>query len=175
MDTKNRFDGRTTYQLIRLEYAIGLLFSIAVAVIHIKSIRWIPFIGLFAYIDVIGYIPGAIAYRRSGDGRISRIYYLLYNTTHSMAFNAAVAGLWVLLIGPEWSLLALPIHLCGDRGLFGNYLKPFSVPFEPHVIPAFTRFEDEIGRGLESARRLPRAAVAPASHDIGKAEGAAAS
>ena len=38
----------------------------------------------------------------------------------------------------------LPIHLFGDRALFGNFLKPFAVPFEPHEDPAFARFRGEI-------------------------------
>lgn len=175
MDAKNRFDGQTTYLLIRLEYLVALLLSVALAVLHFRSIRWIPFIGLFAYIDLIGYIPGAIAFRRSGDGRISRVYYVLYNTMHSAAFNAAVVALWVVAIGPEWALLAIPIHLCGDRALFGNLLKPFSVPFEPHVIPAFSRFEDELRRETASASRRPHRAVEAAPRDIGKVEGARAS
>ena len=161
MDAKNRFEGPTTYLLIRLEYLVALIGSIALAVIHIKSIRWIPFIGLFAYIDLIGYIPGAIAYRKTPGGQISRVYYLLYNTMHSLLFNAAIVGLWVLLVGPEWALLAIPIHLCGDRALFGNFLKPFSVPFEPHVLPAFSRLEEELrpkgGNGSRQTRASPAA------------------
>jgi len=70
---------------------------------------------------------------------------------HSLVTAAAIAGLWALLIGPEWALLALPIHLFGDRGVFGNSLKPFGVPFEPHRVPAFTRFEKEYAAGRSAA------------------------
>jgi hypothetical protein len=39
---------------------------------------------------------------------------------------------WAVLAGgPEWAMLAVPIHLSGDRGLFGNVYKPVSLPFEP--------------------------------------------
>ncbi len=38
----------------------------------------------------------------------------------------------------------MPIHLCGDRALFGNFLKPFRVPFEPAALPAFTQFEKRL-------------------------------
>jgi hypothetical protein len=31
-------------------------------------------------------------------------------------------------------MLAFPIHLSGDRGLFGNTYKPVSLPFEPHAV-----------------------------------------
>jgi predicted permease len=146
MDGQNRFDSRQTYLLIRLEYLVGLGISIVLAVIHIHEIRWIPFIALFAYIDLIGYIPGAIAYRRHPDGEINLVYYVLYNTMHSAVFNALVVGLWMWVFGPEWALLAIPIHLCGDRALFGNFLKPFCVPFEPRAIPAFARLEQETRR-----------------------------
>ena len=33
-------------------------------------------------------------------------------------------------------MLAVPIHLSGDRGLFGNTYKPASLPFEPAPAPA---------------------------------------
>jgi hypothetical protein len=144
VDAKNRFDSRRTHLLMRLEYALALIVCVGLALAHIEQIRWLPFIGLFAYIDLIGYLPGAIAYRRSKDGKISPTYHFLYNTMHSGLTNTLVAGAWAITVGPEWALLAIPIHLCGDRALFGNFFKPFSVPFEPHVLPAFSRFEQEI-------------------------------
>ncbi len=52
--------------------------------------------------------------------------------------------MWVLAFGWEWALLAIPIHLLGDRALFGNALKPFSVPFEPEAHPAFARLDREL-------------------------------
>jgi hypothetical protein len=144
MDAKNLFLTRTTYRLLRLEYAIGLVVATVLFFMHLGEVRWIPALLLFVYIDLIGYIPGAIAYHRSKTGRISRVYYLLYNVMHSMATQAVVAGLWAWLVQPEWALLTLAIHLCGDRALFGNFLKPFSVRFEPKLHPAFERFELEL-------------------------------
>ena len=35
--------------------------------------------------------------------------------------------------GFEWAMLALPIHLSGDRGLLGKSYKPLSLPFEAAV------------------------------------------
>ena len=29
-------------------------------------------------------------------------------------------------------MLALPLHLAGDRGIFGNGFKPRALPFEGH-------------------------------------------
>jgi hypothetical protein len=56
---------------------------------------------------------------------------------HSLLTAGLVAGVWCLTIGPEWALLALPLHLFGDRALFGNFLKPFGFAFEPATHPAY--------------------------------------
>ena len=145
MDACNRFESRGTYLMMRLENLAALAACITLAVIHIGEIRWTHFIALFVYIDVIGYIPGAIAYRRSPDGSIPRIYFVLYNTMHGFLFNGAVVALWCLIVGPSWALLAIPIHLFGDRALFGNSFKPWGISFEPKKHPAFARFEREFG------------------------------
>ncbi|MER6786906.1 hypothetical protein ABT330_20200 [Streptomyces sp. NPDC000658] len=144
MDALNRFDTRTTYRLIRLEYLFGLVVSFYFLFEHLGDIRWWPFAVLFVHIDLIGYIPGAVAYHRSRTKRISRTYYVLYNTMHSMATQAVIALLWGLLVHSEWALLALPIHLCGDRALFGNFLKPFAVNFEPVTHPGFAELEAKV-------------------------------
>ncbi|GHJ43227.1 membrane protein [Catellatospora sp. TT07R-123] len=141
MDAHNRFETRTTFTLARLEWLTALVVASVLGILHIGEIRWPVFIGFFLVIDVIGYIPGAIAFRRAPGGDISRGYYLAYNIMHSLVTNAILVGLWCLLVGPEWALLAVPIHLFGDRALFGNTLKPFGVPFEPHLSPAFAEFE----------------------------------
>jgi hypothetical protein len=131
MDHANPFETPTTFRLIRADYLVGFAVVTGLLVAHAHQVRWWPAVGLFLYIDLIGYIPGAIAYRRSPNHRIGRGYYLAYNAMHSLMTQAAVAGLWMWLIRPEWALLALPFHLFGDRGLFGNFLKPFGLPFEP--------------------------------------------
>lgn len=141
MDAANRFETRTTYRLIRLEYLIGLVVCVVLFGMHFGEIRWLPAVALFVYIDLIGYLPGVIAYHRSPTKRISKVYYVLYNTMHSLATQAVVIGLWAWLIGWEWALLAIPIHLFGDRALFGNFLKPFAVEFEPAAHPAFRALE----------------------------------
>jgi hypothetical protein len=117
---------------------------VVLLITHLSQIRWIPAVALFVYIDLVGYIPGAIAYHRSKSGDISHVYYVLYNVMHSMVTQAAVAGLWAWLVRPEWALLALPIHLFGDRALFGNFLKPFAIHFEPKAHPVQERLEREL-------------------------------
>jgi hypothetical protein len=144
MDAANRFDTRTTYRLIRLEYLVGLAVCVVLLVRHLGEVRVLPAVALFGYIDVLGYLPGAIAYHRSTTKRIAKGYYVLYNTMHSLVTQSAVIGLWALLFGWEWALLAIPIHLFGDRALFGNFLKPFAVEFEPKPHPAFVALDTEV-------------------------------
>lgn len=140
MDMKNHFTTPTTYKLLRLEYGLGLIVAAVLFFTHLGQIRWIPFVALFVYIDIVGYLPGAIAYHRSGDKRISKNYYLAYNLMHSLVTQGLVALGWIWIFGAEWALLALPIHLFGDRALFGNFLKPFNLHFEPKVHPSYQRF-----------------------------------
>jgi hypothetical protein len=139
MDAKNPFETPGTYRLHRAEYLVGFAASIVLIAIHFNEIRWLPALLLFLYIDVIGYIPGAIAYHRSPDKRISKVYYVLYNVMHSMITQVVVAGLWAWLVQPEWALLVLAFHLFGDRGVFGNFYKPYSLPFEPEPNPVYDR------------------------------------
>ncbi|AQS70759.1 hypothetical protein [Streptomyces pactum] len=141
MDAKNRFETKTTFALSRLEWLGFLAVSLVLAFQHLTEIRWGVFLLLFAVIDVIGYLPGAIAFRRRSDRRVPRGCYVAYNTMHSLVTAGVLAGAWALFVRPEWALLALPIHLMGDRALFGNSLKPFGVAFEPQTTPEFRTFE----------------------------------
>ncbi|MBU7597842.1 hypothetical protein JGS22_009480 [Streptomyces sp. P38-E01] len=155
MDQRNVFDTPVTARLHRAEYLLAFAVTTGFVVAHFDEIRWPVAIALFLYIDLIGYIPGAIAYHRSRTKQIHKAYYVLYNTMHSLLTQAAVIGLWCLFVGPEWALLAIPWHLFGDRGLFGNFLKPFGLHFEPVVDPRFNQLLDEV------AARSGRAGVAP--------------
>lgn len=153
MDHVNRFETKTTYTLLRLEFGAGLIASLVLFAQHLHEVRWIPAIVLFVYIDLIGYIPGLIAHLRSHTGEVSRTYYVLYNTMHSAITQSVVVAGWILAFGWEWALLVVPIHLCGDRALFGNFMKSFLVPFEPKPLPAFAEFERRLSgaRGQEKA------------------------
>jgi hypothetical protein len=145
MDAHNRFESRGTYLHHRLENLLALMICIVLAILHIGEIRWLHFILLFVYIDLIGYIPGAIAYRRHVDGAIPRVYFVLYNVMHSFLANGVAIALWCWIVGPSWALLAIPMHLFGDRALFGNSFKPWGISFEPKKHPAFARFERDFG------------------------------
>jgi hypothetical protein len=145
MDAANPFETPNTYRLHRLEYLVGFAVATVLIILHLGDIRWLPFVGLFLYIDLIGYIPGAIAYHRSSTKQISKAYYVLYNTMHSLVTQSIVVGLWGWLVGWEWALLAIPFHVFGDRGLFGNFLKPFGLSFEPVRNPGYTRLISSLG------------------------------
>jgi hypothetical protein len=145
VDQANPFETPKTFSLHRAEYLVGLAVTTGLIIAHATDIRWLPAIGLFLYIDLIGYIPGAIAFRRSGDAPIHKGYYIAYNIMHSLITQGAVAALWCWLVEPEWALLLLPFHLFGDRGLFGNFMKPFALPFEPVRQPGYLRLLDDLG------------------------------
>ncbi|GAA2581680.1 hypothetical protein SMC26_12095 [Actinomadura fulvescens] len=163
MDVKNPFESPTTFRLHRAEYVVAWIAVNVFVVLHWSEIRWIPAIALFAFIDLVGYLPGAIAFRRSASGRISKNYYLAYNLMHSMITQGAIIVLWGFTIGWEWALLAIPWHIFGDRGIWGNFLKPFSLPFEPHAAPGYRRLMEELstGNGRAADGRAPAAAGVP--------------
>ncbi|KOU38731.1 hypothetical protein [Streptomyces sp. WM6378] len=146
MDQLNSFESPTTTRLHRSEYLVGLGVSLVLFIVHVGEVRWLPAVLLFVYIDLIGYIPGAIAYRRSPNHRIHKAFYVLYNTMHSLITQGVVVGLWIWVSGPEWALLVIPIHLCADRGVFGNFLKPFALPFEPVVNEEFAYLSQALFR-----------------------------
>lgn len=121
-----------TRLLVRLEHVAVLAVAAALVLVNLPQLNWVHFLAVFAAIDLIGYVPGAIAQRRAGTGPISPVFHCLYNFTHSYLVAGLVVGVWALAIGGlEWAMLAAPIHLSIDRGLFGNTLKPTSLPFEP--------------------------------------------
>jgi len=163
MDSHNLFLTRTTYRLLRAEYGAALIAAAGLALVHLGRIRWPVFIGMFVYIDLIGYLPGAVAYRRARGGDVGRGFYVLYNSMHSFLSAGAVAGAWCLLVRPEWALLALPIHLCGDRAIFGNFLKPFGLSFEPVTHPAYKELLKNYERHIESSASVSRDVPAAAA------------
>jgi hypothetical protein len=164
MDSHNLFMTKFTYRAVRLEYAAGLVTAVVLALLHFNEIRWWVFILMFVHIDLIGYIPGAIAWRKAKGGHISKRYYVLYNTMHSFLTAGALAAVWSLVAGPEWALLALAIQLCGDRALFGNFYKHLGLSFEPVIHPAYEEFVNRYEHPAEPqpvvhhARRADRAA-----------------
>ncbi len=144
MDPVNTFDTRATHRAVRVEY--GLLAATCGYMLWRKrrEVRWPVALGLFLYNDTLGYVPGAIAYRRSSDKKIAKAYYVAYNTMHSGVWGSVAAAAWARFVGPEWAMLGIPLHIGIDRGLFGNTLKPFSVPFEPEPHPVWQAVRAEL-------------------------------
>lgn len=135
MDTSNRYHTNDTWLWVRAEHVFLIGVLVVLLILHREEVSWPRFVAAFVLIDLIGYIPGAVAYRRGGGGRIAPLYHHLYNLTHSYITAGVVVGLWALALGGfEWAMLAAPMHLSGDRGLFGNTYKPAELPFEPHPV-----------------------------------------
>lgn len=132
MDSKNRFHTPETWLWVRAEHLALIGVLVVLLVRNWQDVAWGRFVAALVLIDLIGYLPGAVAWRRGHGGPIAPVYYHLYNLTHSYLTGGLIVGLWALAIGGfEWAMLAVPIHLSGDRGLFGNTYKPTGLPFEP--------------------------------------------
>jgi hypothetical protein len=146
MDAANMFETPSTYRAMRAEYGLLAASSAYLLWRRRKEVRWPIAAGLFLYNDTLGYVPGAIAYRLSSDKRIAKRYYTAYNLMHSAITGAVVAAVWAKLVRPEWALLGIPLHIGVDRAAFGNFLKPFSVPFEPEPHPVWEQVRDQLTR-----------------------------
>lgn len=139
MDPQNRYHTPSTWALVRLEHVALIVVLAAAALLHFDEVRLGRFILAFVAIDVVGYLPGAVAYRRAKGARIAPVYHHLYNVAHSFLTAGLVIAVWAYLNGGlEWAMTALPLHLCGDRGLFGNTYKPLELPFEPRAVDPTT-------------------------------------
>jgi hypothetical protein len=116
----------------RLLHGAALVALATALLFHLGDLHWTRFLVAFALIDLGGYLPGAVAFRRARGAPIPALYHRLYNVTHSFLTAGVAVLVWSALAGPEWAMLAIPLHLCGDRALFGNGPKPAHLPFE-HV------------------------------------------
>jgi hypothetical protein len=147
MDKENTFHTPATYALVRIDWAIIMLGTFALLVMHWREVHWWRFTAAFLLPDLIGTFPGLYVYyaKRTGQHRsIPSIIHTLYNLGHSMVAVTAICALWWLATGSlEWAMLGFPLHLAGDRSIFGNIYKPFGVAFEPVKHKAYDRFEQE--------------------------------
>ena len=147
MDKYNRFHTPTIYSLVRLDWAVLMFVGIALLFTHWREVHWWRFTWAFLLPDLIGTAPGMYVYyaRRSGPHRsIPLRIHQLYNFAHSFVTIAAFCAIWYAVTGQlEWAMLAFPIHLTGDRCIFGNIYKPFGTAFEPVPHESFVRFEHD--------------------------------
>jgi hypothetical protein len=151
MDKYNTFHSRSSYALMRLDYFVVMAVLSIATLAHAGEVNWVRFAVAFAWIDLVGTLPAWFVYykRRSGPHRrIPTGYHHLYNFCHSLTANALLIVIWYLAIGGfEWAMLAAPIHILGDRSLFGNVYKPPGLSFEPAPHPGYARFIAEYERG----------------------------
>ena len=192
MDPHHRIHTRATFRLVRAEALLALAALCYLLAAFAHDVHWGRFLIAFALIDLIGYLPGALAYRRQlrrkdrpscpdaqppdphqtaapaqGAIRIAPIYHHLYNLAHSFLTTAAVIAVWFACTGDvEWAMLALPVHLLGDRGLFGNTYKPASLPFEPAPVPSVPSAQSGHSPSLVPPRRAGSHAPAGAPISI---------
>jgi hypothetical protein len=147
MDPKNRFHTRGSYRLARAEHLAVVAVAGALSIAHAAEIDWWRYAAAFWVIDVVGYLPGAIAYRRRGGGPIPPLYHHIYNAAHTYLAVGTGLALWAAWLGGwEWAMLGAIIHLSIDRGVFGNVFKPSALAFEPVATPP-----DEVARLLDSS------------------------
>ena len=132
MDSRNRIHSEGTYRVIRAENIGLLMVCTCLLVQHREHVNWVHGFIAFWLIDVVGYLPGAWAHRRSRGKPIAQGYYVLYNVAHNYLVGGMGIVLWAWVQhGFEWAMLAVPIHYSIDRGIFGNILKPGRLSFEP--------------------------------------------
>jgi hypothetical protein len=136
MDKFDRSHSQGTYRLMRAEHLAVMAGSIGLALSHWSELDPWRFAATFIVIDALGYAPGLVAYLHAGRGPIAPAYHHAYNLLHSYLTWGVVILAWAWLSGWEWAMLAVPIHLSGDRGLFGNVFKPAGRSFEPAPPPA---------------------------------------
>ncbi len=154
MDPKNPIHTTGTYRLERAEQIAFMLVMGALVLWLWREVNWWRAFAAFWTIDILGYLPGAIAYRKHKGGPIPPIYHHLYNVAHTYLAVGAVVAVWAWLIGGfEWAMLAGPFHLSVDRGVFGNIFKPVALPFEPVPAPeVWTELMAERRAGSDPAR-----------------------
>lgn len=119
----------------RAEYLALMVASALLLLLHAREVQWHRAVATFVLVDLIGYVPGALAFRRARRGPIAAVYHHLYNVTHNFLTAAVVIVTWAALGGGlEWAMLALPLHLAGDRGIFGNGWKPSNERFQEPAV-----------------------------------------
>lgn len=147
MDKLNRFHPPSHYNLMRLDYFVVISAMSLLVLFNFSDVNWVRFWVAFWWIDVVGTLPAYYVYflRRKGEHRsISPMFYHVYNFAHSLTTNTIVVGIWYAVTGSfEWAMLAIPIHILGDRSVFGNMYKHPRMSFEPVMLKAYASFQEK--------------------------------
>jgi hypothetical protein len=132
VDARNLLHSKGTYWIIRGEHLVILAVCSALVLWHAGEVHWWRAIAAFWIIDLVGYLPGAVAFVRAKGEKINPWFHHAYNIAHTYLVTGTGVALWAYFLGDyEWAMLAVPIHLAVDRGVFGNILKPVGLSFEP--------------------------------------------
>ncbi len=151
MDPANLFFTRRTAWLMRLDHLVILAVLLGLLYTQRAELNYWHFFFAIAWQDVIGYYPAATVHfwprKLGGKGVVPRWMYVLYNVIHGIPLNTAVLLAWLWIAG-GWqpAMLAIPIHLCIDRGVLGRFYKTFRTAFEMVPHPEFARFADRMER-----------------------------
>jgi lysylphosphatidylglycerol synthetase-like protein (DUF2156 family) len=169
MDAKNPVHTPGSYTLMRAEHVAVVCGCVVLSVVHAAEINWWRYAAAFWIIDIIGYIPGAIAYGRGRDRSLPlpAAYHIIYDVMHTYLTVGTGLAIWAYAIGGfEWSMLGAILHLSVDRGVFGNVFKPRIFSFEPVtaawpvLAKALAREEPHMSAAPD---RKPRMACNPAT------------
>jgi hypothetical protein len=150
MDYRNFFATRNIALYGRLDYIAMLLLCAALLWQHRAGLDWLVFFIAIAWQDAIGYYPAALLYylRRPaapGRRRVPVFFYYLYNAVHGVLLNLAVLLAWMHVAGGwRWEMLAIPVHLCIDRGVFGLFYKSRKISFIPVEHHAYAEFRHKL-------------------------------
>lgn len=146
MDPKNLFFSKNAFLLLRIDHLCMLVAAVVALVTQRAEVNWWHFFLAIAWQDAISFYPAAFVYYwprrdRQLPRRMPRAFYIVYNIVHGVPMNMAVLLVWWLARG-KWvpEMLAIPIHLCIDRGVAGRYFKSFSIAFEPKQHPVYAEF-----------------------------------
>lgn len=148
MDKYNRFFSKGIYRLVRLDWLV-IMAGLSLAVgLHWRDVNWTRFWVYFWIIDFVGTAPGMYHYyrRQSAKREVPRWCFTAYNVCHSFVTHALVILVWYWIDGLEWALLAMPIHVAADRGVFGNIYKSWGTQFEPVPDAGFSQFATRFER-----------------------------
>ncbi|CAM4153314.1 hypothetical protein [Pseudoalteromonas ostreae] len=143
MDINNKYETVNTHNLVRMEHSVLLIVMAGVAALNYESINWYLFNALFWGIDLFGFYPGMVYYKYINKN-VPKIFYVIYNTSHSYLTWTVFSVAWVYFYGFDYVLLAPWMHLMADRGLFGNTLRPFHVAFNVEKNEHFKKFENTL-------------------------------
>lgn len=147
MDKFNMFFTRTLYNMVRVDWLCIMIALMVAVAVNWKEVDWALFMVMFWIIDLIGTAPAMyIDYVNKRDGKtedVPRWCVVSYNVCHSFLTTSIVILIWYFVGGVEWAMLAMPMHLAADRGIFGNIYRSFGLRFQPDPNEAFQAFSIE--------------------------------